>query len=190
MALLPGYLLVWATGMGSLATPPWDLGLLKNVVSFAAGIILGAAIGAPGEEIGRRGYLLPRLIDTIGAGPAGLLSGFQHGLWHVPLILLTPYYLSDAPALVVVPLVLPLLTLSGPIYAYLKLASRSIVPVALMHHAWNRYWETLDSATVRTGDSNLLYLSGESGILSILMLAAICLGLAHRGHFRPRAATN
>lgn len=182
VALLPGYLLVWGSGIANLAGMSGEVNPVQVIVSFVISIIFGAAIGALGEEIGWRGYLLPRLIDTIGIGPAGLLTGFLHGLWHVPLILFTPYYLADAPTLVVVPLFLSLMTLSGPIYAYLRVASGSIVPVALMHHAWNGYWETLDSITTSTCDACVLYLSGESGLVSILILAAICLWLARRRH--------
>jgi membrane protease YdiL (CAAX protease family) len=181
VALLPGYLLVWGTGIGGIAAPPGDASLLQAVVSFVASIIIGSVLGALGEEIGWRGYLLPRLVDTVGTGRAGLLSGFLHGLWHVPLILLTPYYLSDAPALLVVPLFLVLVTLSGPIFAYLRLASGSILPVALMHNTWNDVWTMLDDVTTSSNDAFVAYLSGESGIVSILMLAAICLWLTRRG---------
>lgn len=179
-ALLPGYLLVWGTGIGSLGVASGGSSLLQVAVSFVISIVFGAALGALGEEVGWRGYLLPRLVDTIGIGPAGLLSGFLHGLWHVPLILLTPYYLSEAPALVIVPLFLTLVTLSGPVFAYLRIASGSIVPVALMHHAWNGYWDTFASITTSSNAAQVAYLSGESGVVSILMLAAICLHLSRR----------
>lgn len=184
VALLPGYLVVWGTGIGSLAAPSWDVSFLKMAVGFAISVVFGAALGALGEEVGWRGYLLPRLVDAFGTGPAGLLTGFLHGLWHVPLILLTPFYLSDAPALVVVPLFLTLLTLSGAIFAHLRLVSGSIVPVALMHHAWNGYWDTFDGITTTSNDALVAYLAGESGVVSILMLAAICVWLAWRR--RPR----
>ena len=181
VAILPGYLLVWTTGIADVAALPADADVVRMAVRFAVSIVLGAAFGALGEEVGWRGYLLPRLADALGTGKAGLLTGFLHGVWHLPLILLTPYYLSDAPALVVVPLFLTLLTLSGPVFAHLRLASGSIVPVALMHHAWNGYWETLSSITV--GDNKMLVacLAGESGIASIVMMAAVCLWLARRG---------
>ena len=56
--------------------------------------IHGLAVGtlfALGEEIGWRGYMLPRLLGR-GVVPAMLLVGFLHGVWHLPLMLTTDYY--------------------------------------------------------------------------------------------------
>jgi membrane protease YdiL (CAAX protease family) len=53
-----------------------------------AGIIPAIAISTPvqsGEEIGWRGYALPRLGERIGFAWASLLLGLIWGLWHVPL---------------------------------------------------------------------------------------------------------
>ncbi len=180
VAILPGYLLVWGTGIGSVAELPADANPFQMAVSFTLSIVFGAAIGALGEEVGWRGYMLPRLIEALGTGKASLLTGFLHGLWHVPLIVLTPYYLADAPALIIVPLFLTLLTLTGPVFTYLRLASGSILPIALMHHAWNGYWETLAGITTGENAALIAYLSGESGIASIAMLAVICLWLWRR----------
>jgi membrane protease YdiL (CAAX protease family) len=183
VVLLPGYLLVWSTGIGRLSLADAAPSLQASA-RFAASIILGAAFGALGEEVGWRGYLLPRLVEVLGMRRAGLLSGFLHGLWHVPLILLTPYYLSDAPALFVVPLFLTLVTLTGPIFAHLRYASGSILPVALMHHAWNGYWDALSGITTGEDKALIAYLSGESGIASIVMLGLIWLWLGRRGPVR------
>ena len=46
-----------------------------------------------GEELGWRGYLLPQ-ISAIGRRRALLLSGLLQGIWHLPMLLLTPYYHS------------------------------------------------------------------------------------------------
>ena len=181
VALLPGYLLVWGTGIARIAELPADANPVQLVVSFAAAIVFGATLGALGEEVGWRGYLLPRLAASIGVFRAGLLTGFLHGFWHVPLILLTPYFLSAAPDVAVVPLFLALVTLSGPIFAHLRFASGSIVPVALMHHAWNGYWDTLAGITTGENTVLILYLSGESGIASIVMMAALVFWLRRRG---------
>jgi membrane protease YdiL (CAAX protease family) len=41
-----------------------------------------------GEEIGWRGYALPRLADAVGLRAAGLILGMIWALWHLPLFLI------------------------------------------------------------------------------------------------------
>ena len=51
VALLPGYLVVWGTGIGSLAAPSGDVSLVKTVVGFAISIVFGAALGATVAQV-------------------------------------------------------------------------------------------------------------------------------------------
>jgi uncharacterized protein len=54
---------------------------------------------AGGEELGWRGYALPRLLARYNAIAASLLLGMIHAVWHWPLILLPHQYMSDLPLL-------------------------------------------------------------------------------------------
>ena len=76
------------------------------------------------------------------------------------------------------------MTLSGPIFAYLRLASGSIIPVALMHNAWNGYWETFSGNTTTLDPALVAILSGEAGVMTIAMLAVVAFWLTHH---RPAA---
>ena len=52
---------------------------------------------AAGEELGWRGYALPRLLSRYNAIVATVILGSLHALWHWPLILLPHQWLSDVP---------------------------------------------------------------------------------------------
>ena len=52
---------------------------------------------AVGEELGWRGFALPRLLAGRNAIYASIILGGLHALWHWPLILLPHQYMSDIP---------------------------------------------------------------------------------------------
>jgi membrane protease YdiL (CAAX protease family) len=147
----------------------WPAG--TGVAGFAADTLANLVIGtlfALGEELGWRGYLLPRLLG-LGRGRAMLLSGFLHGVWHLPMILLTTTYHSDGNRLVVVPLFLATLTAAGVFFGYLRLRSNSVWPAAVAHGAFNTIWSALATLTVPTSALWMEYLSGESGVITLVL---------------------
>lgn len=138
---------------------------------YAAGLVaelLAGTLFALGEEIGWRGYLLPKLLG-LGRGRAVLVAGLLHGMWHLPMILLTPFYHGDGNRFIVVPLFLLTLTVGGVFYGYLRLTSASVWPVALAHGAFNTIWLALAALTVPTSVLWMEYLSGESGAITLIL---------------------
>ena len=95
LAALIGYPLLWlvvsmiqalATGK-SLASVPYGnwYAILPTVI--LSGFIFRDA-GPLGEELGWRGYALPRLLDLMSARKAALLLGAIWAIWHVPAFFL------------------------------------------------------------------------------------------------------
>lgn len=93
------------------------------------------AIAAAGEEIGWRGWLLPRLLP-LGTGPAIVISGVVWGAWHAPLVLLG-YNYPGAPAWLAMLCMMVMCILLGGLLAWLRLRSGSIWPGAIGHGAVN-----------------------------------------------------
>ena len=138
------------------------------------------------EELGFRGYVLPRLMH-LGTTRALLLSGLLHGIWHLPLLLLTPYYHNDGNRLIVVSLFLLTLTVSGVFFGYLRLTSGSIWPSTLAHGAFNDFWSSFSQFTVASSPLALEHLAGESGALTLVGTALVAAWLVSR--LRQRRGT-
>jgi membrane protease YdiL (CAAX protease family) len=86
------------------------------------------------EEMGWRSYLLHRTQMLLPRRRSAVAVGFVHGLFHLPLILLTSTYDSIGNRWVVAPLVLLSGTAAGVFYAWLKDRSGSGWPVAFARH--------------------------------------------------------
>lgn len=122
-----------AAGVGTVPIP---VGLLVTIqlatIPLAAFINL---IPALGEELGWRGWLLPKLLP-LGAVPAILITGVIWGLWHAPLILLG-YNYPDTPRWLGVIMMTGMCILIGAVFGWLRLRSGSVWPAALAHGAFN-----------------------------------------------------
>ncbi|WP_255266051.1 CPBP family glutamic-type intramembrane protease [Microbacterium hominis] len=92
-------------------------------------------VPALGEELGWRGWLLPKLMP-LGAIPAILISGVIWGLWHAPLILLG-YNYPGVPGWLGLTAMTEMCIVFGAIFGWLRLRSDSVWPAALAHAAFN-----------------------------------------------------
>ena len=119
---------------------------LGMIAATAISTIVG---GQAGEELGWRGYALPRLADRFGMGPASLLLGVIWALWHLPLFFIPvgdtfgqsfPLYLVQVIAMSVT-------------MAWLYSNTRgSLLPVMLLHAAVNNTKDIVPS--VESGATN------------------------------------
>jgi uncharacterized protein len=115
--------------------PPVEI-LVAIQLAFA--IILAPFINilfALGEELGWRGFLLPKLMP-LGQWKAMLLSGVIWGFWHAPTTLLHGYNFPLHPYLGVLVMIFGC-TLLGTILSWLYLSTRSPWVTALGHGAVN-----------------------------------------------------
>ncbi len=72
-------------GTAGADTPPWFVISVQALIGLTIGPLFNTLF-ALGEELGWRGYLLPKLLP-LGQGRAILISGAIWGIWHWPAIL-------------------------------------------------------------------------------------------------------
>lgn len=187
LAMLCTYGIVWSTGIGRLDQAALDAvialdgpaGILLTLFNILRGLIISMFL-ALGEEIGWRGYLLPHLLP-LGRTRAMLLSGLLHGIWHLPIVFLTPFYHASGERWTVVILFLLTLTMAGVFYGYLRLTSNSVWPAALAHGAFNMFLSTFTAITVAVGSADVLeYWAGESGVITLVIVALVAGWMIYR----------
>jgi membrane protease YdiL (CAAX protease family) len=143
-----------------------------------------------GEEIGWRGFLLPRLATATTRVKAAFATGAAHAAFHLPLYLLGSTYNSAGSRWIVVPTAMASLTFAGVIYAWLRWRSDSLWPVAVAHNSFNVAFETLGGLAIASSPAALAYNTGETGIATMLLTALTALVLIRRSRvFRGEPGT-
>lgn len=160
------YVIYWIANPGSMQMVWSPMVLVMAVVGVPMGMIT-----ALGEEIGWRGFLVPRLLTFLGLEKTLLLTGLIWGLWHCP-ILISGVYMSGTPVWYKVPMFLIIIGAVGVMIGILTLQSKSVWPAAVMHAAHNAF-DQMIFAEGTIGDSKMYFVS-ETGILT----AAIAVALA------------
>ncbi len=185
VALTLPFLVVGASYAMTAAVHPvaWksEDGLALNL---AVGIVVVSVL-AVFEEVCWRGYLLPRL-DPCSGPAASAAVGLMHGVWHLPLILLTTAYNPVGNRLIVVPLFLALLTTAGVIYGWLRSVSSSLWPVVLAHGTFNAVLGTAMDSTRGADENTMAYLTGETGVFTLLAAGMVAYVLTTRAPGRKQ----
>jgi membrane protease YdiL (CAAX protease family) len=161
------YLLIWASPLGDL-----DQEFLGRLGArwYLLGLgTINSCLFALGEELGWRGFLVPRLARLYSFDKTAIVSGLIWAIWHYPLILFCFTVMAVG---------------MSYFYAWVTLASRSVWPAVLLHGSHNLYVQgVFDRGTVDTGPT--AYWSGEFG--AGLAIAAVVVALVTRRLPRPTA---
>jgi uncharacterized protein len=168
-------------GVDSLPVPIGALVALQFV-----SILLGAIINvipALGEELGWRGWLLPKL-KPLGVAPALIVSGIIWGAWHAPLILLG-YNYPGVPGWLGVVTMCGMCIVIGGVFGWLRIASGSVWPAALAHGSFNAAagMSILFSTAGVATDVTQATILGWSGWIVPLLVVVV---LVATGQFRRR----
>lgn len=165
--------------------PPLDIPIGMLVALQFVNVLIGAFINlipAMGEELGWRGWLLPKLLP-LGVAPAILISGLIWGLWHAPLVLLG-YNYPTAPGWLGIIMMCGMCVVIGAVFSWLRIRSGSVWAPALAHGAFNAAagFSIVFVAAGGVVDTTQATILGWSGWLVPLALVAV---LAMMGKFSP-----
>jgi hypothetical protein len=83
----PGYMMaikLAATALHRMVAGEWPAFGPTPVYLMAGAVIVSTPVQA-GEEIGWRGYALPRMTKCIGLAPASIVVGLLWACWHLPI---------------------------------------------------------------------------------------------------------
>ena len=177
--------------LGSIAFKPLGTSMsawLDGATSLAMDIIF-VTILAFTEEIGWRGYLLPRVQTLVSKRRAALVVGFLHGMFHVPLMVFTTTYNNIGSRWIVVPTVVVTVTFAGVFYAWLKERSGSVWPAALAHGTVNVLIDGTAYAVVLSPVA-FAHTATESGFVTLAATAAVAAFLLVWGRTWGRQQTS
>ncbi len=155
----PAALLFLSAAVFSLISPGWfdpELTTLKNSAAHMGGlttnnllliymvviIIIGPLINiipTLGEELGWRGYLLPKLRMLLSDRAALVITAIIHGAWHIPVIVMGHNYGTryiGYPWLGILAMMVFIFWL-GIIEGVVSIKLDSVVPAAMIHSATN-----------------------------------------------------
>jgi membrane protease YdiL (CAAX protease family) len=122
-----------AAGVYRAVLGAWPTFSETPLAMMFAGVLLSTWVQA-GEEVGWRGYALPRLTQRIGLGAASVVIGVIWALWHLPLFYLAGSGSDGQSFLLYLIHVTALSVTMGWLYWN---TNGSLLPVMVMHAAVN-----------------------------------------------------
>ena len=145
------------------------------LLAVVSGVVLSFA--ALGEELGWRGYMMPKLIELIGMPKAIITGGIIWGLWHAPLTCVGHNYGMDYPGFPYVGIILMCLMCMalGTVLTYVTIKTGSIWPAAFMH-AINNSSPSIMVVFMNHDDKIPIWIHALTNI-PLILLAILCFSL-------------
>ncbi|WP_445357368.1 CPBP family intramembrane glutamic endopeptidase [Microbulbifer sp. ANSA002] len=138
------FLLVLLTGLVSAAIDirQFSLVSLEQLIQLSPvllSVLVLGLIGAFGEELGWRGFLLPKLVSG-GVKNPYLVSGLVWASWHLPLIAYGGFYQTDYTLLMALIYGLGIIAMSF-VFSELRMRSGSVWVATIAHAAHNFFFQ-------------------------------------------------
>lgn len=183
---IPVYVVTWIAVSGSFglsgfekhAADSLSMSSSPHVAAFGLMIpmlatlgVIGSLANAVGEEIGWRGFLLPRLVGQFGFTFGCLISGIIWAMWHYPGLLWADYNAGTNPIYALACFTCMVVALAF-VMGWVRLKSGSLWPCAMLHASHNLFIQAIfDEMTAPAGRA--LYITTEFGCGLVLTIGAV-----------------
>lgn len=145
---------------------PISLGQLGKITPVLLSVLGLGLIGAFGEELGWRGFLLPKMMNG-GFKTPYLACGLVWASWHLPLIAFGGFYQTDNAWLMALIYGLGIIAMSF-VFSELRMRSGSVWIAAIVHAAHNFFFQFAAPALLLTlpGSHSDLWdmVAGDTGL--------------------------
>jgi len=159
-------------------TRPWIV-VGYVVVAGTLGMV-SSCIGAAGEELGWRGFLVPELAKVTAFARVSLISGAIWAAWHVPLIVGAGYRGAGPVWYSILCFVALVLGVSF-LFAWMRLKSGSVWTGMFLHASHNLFIQGIFDPLTRAGPLTK-YVTGEFGAgLALIAFLLACIFWKKRG---------
>ncbi len=156
---VPVYLVVWLSGLGGFDPDPLEAyraraglpaGPVGTLAIVAAMLLLAPTglLASLGEELGWRGFLVPRLMTLTSFTKTSLITGLIWSLWHYPVIVaVLPFYIPKLPLGYAIACFTVSVVAISFVYTWLRMRSGSVFPAALLHATSNAFQAYFEGVT-------------------------------------------
>ena len=178
--VVPTYVITWLCGLGA-----FDLSRLASMAASyhvpRAALFALAIVAAPfgilntfGEELGWSGLLTQRLMTLTTFTRASLVRGVIWSLWHYPLVIvLLPRFRPGLPVPYALACMTVAITAISFVYTWLRIASGSVWPAALLHAVSSNFQDLFEALTRNTGPTPYVTYEYGGGFAVILLFIAL-----------------
>jgi uncharacterized protein len=194
---LPVYLAVWWLGLGAFDAGSFEAyrsrtGLPSGLVG-SLGVIAAALLAAPlgmlatlGEELGWRGFLVPRLFASLSFTRTSLVTGLVWAAWHYPVVVaVLPVFIPKLPIAFAIACFTVSVVAISFVHAWLRLRSGSVFPAALLHATSNTFMGAFEALTTHSDVTS--YFTYEYGLGFAIVVPLLSLPFWKAGQRLARA---
>jgi uncharacterized protein len=162
---------------------------MREMLPVALSVLALGLFGALGEELGWRGFLLPKMI-TGGIRHPYLASGIVWALWHLPLIAFGGFYHQASDTSLVAPAYAMGIIAMNFVISELRVRSGSVWVAVLLHASHNFFFQLAVPAIAlgQPGSRSKLWevLGSDRGIIVAALYAIAFIFLFGRSALSPK----